>query len=184
MTRKLHVYIMIVVLRKCHDLPFLTLHAVVPAIQLTSPSTEVVVEQHTVLVCIATGFPIPSVQWRQDGNDLSITLDGRITFNEVGLLELISFYSGSGLDNNNEKQLQSKETVSMEVVELLSEAGLQIEQLTDLAVHGVVGLVVFTHVLREDNGVYQCQAENMIPPQFIRVISNGIQLNITGMLPL
>ena len=145
--------------------------AVAPVVQLTSPSTEAVVEQQVVLACAATGFPIPTVQWLHNGNDLLTSLDGRITFQEI---DFADFYNNSNLRGSG---LGSAASTGDAETELITDTGFELEQLMDLGVYGVVGLVTFSRVSREDNGLYECLVENSIP---IQVTSDPIALKVTG----
>ena len=138
-----------------------------PAIQFTSPLTEAVIEQRVVLACATTGFPVPTIQWKHNGNDLLMSLDGRISFHEISLADSYNSRS-SGLGSALIGDIES---------ELITDAGFELEQLMDLGVYGVVGLVIFSRVSREDNGLYECLVGNSIP---IQVTSDPITLNITG----
>ena len=81
----------------------ISLHTVSPVIQQVSNATEVIINNSTYLVCLATGFPIPTISWLKDSTSINlhsdVSLNMRIDifeFDARNESDVSSGYMGSG----------------------------------------------------------------------------------------
>ena len=86
-----------------------------PIIYGISDLTEVQLGMPAVLACLATGFPVPSISWRKDGEEVNIY--DNITQNSM--LEIIEFASDYMTLNSSDGSNVSGYTGSGSVLGLL-----------------------------------------------------------------
>ncbi len=121
------------------------------------------------LACLTSGYPLPSITWQKGGEELDQSMDGRVTFftfnvsQEVGVNA--SGYESSGYST------------------LVQMTGFSTEQFESLGEFGVVGVVTFEILEREDSDMYTCTATNSLPETMELVnISVPVQLVVLGMV--
>ncbi len=132
----------------------------------------------TVLVCLVTGFPIPSISWRKDGEIVNIYSDSSLS----ARLDVIEFAAVS-VDGNSSTEFESSGyTVSGSIVGLLMMyTDVTVDQIRQLEELGVVGLLSFENTVRGDTGDYTCSGTNMLPEiTTLSEVSNNIPLFILG----
>ncbi len=152
--------------------------AVTPMIVDTSALTEVRLGVPAVLVCLVTGFPIPSISWRKDGEIVNIHSDPSLS----ARLDVIEF-SSVALDANSSTEFESSGyTGSGSIMGLLMMyTDVTVDQIRQMGELGVVGLLSFGKTVREDTGDYTCTATNVLPETTtLRDVSNNIPLFILG----
>ena len=153
-------------------------HVVTPVIVDTSALTEVRLGVPTVLVCLVTGFPIPSISWRKDGEIVNIYSDSSL----LARLDVVEFAAVS-MDTNSSAEFQSSGyTGSGSIMGLLMMyTDVTVDQVRQLGELGVVGLLSFEKTVREDTGNYTCTGTNMLlETTTLSEVSNNIPLFILG----
>ncbi len=153
-------------------------HAVTPLIVDTSALTEVRLGVPVVLVCLVTGFPIPSISWRKDGEIVNIYSDASLT----ARLDVVEFAAVT-MDTNSSTEFESSGyTGSGSIMGLLMMyTGVTVDEVRQLGELGVVGLLSFEKTVRGDTGDYTCTATNMLPETTtLRDVSNNIPLFVLG----
>ena len=150
----------------------------IPVIVDTSALTEVRLGVPTVLVCLVTGFPIPSISWRKDGEIVNIYSDSSL----LARLDVVEFAALS-MDANSSTEFESSGyTGSGSIMGLLMMyTDVTVDQVRQLGELGVVGLLSFENTVRRDTGDYTCTGTNMLPETTtLSVVSNNIPLFILG----
>ena len=139
-----------------------------PVIERVSNDTDVVIGNSTYLVCLATGFPIPTITWLKDGATIDLLLNTRIDIFEFDARNASSVSSGfMGSDSLEEFLNRSTDISSSDIMEL-----------GDL---GVVGFLRFYNVERDDTARYSCVAVNELPETTqLRNVSDPVQLTVLG----
>ena len=139
---------------------------VYPVINNVSSLTEVNVSHPATLVCLTTGFPLPSISWQKEGEEVMLTMDSRIS--------TFSFENGSGSSS-----FESSGNGSIGGL-LESIPGFNISSLGEL---GVVSVLSFDRLEREDTANYTCTATNMLPQTTtLTTLSPSIPLVVLGKL--
>ena len=146
-------------------LPSLLSTLVYPIINNVSSLTEVNVSCPATLVCLTTGFPLPSIIWQKEGEEVMLTMDGRIS--------TFSFDTGNGssefMDNGSIEGL----------IESMTEFNTR--DLRSLGELGVVSLLSFDQLEREDTANYTCTAINSLPQTTtLTALSSSIPLVVLG----
>ncbi len=149
-----------------------------PVIVDTSVLTEVRLGVPAVLVCLVTGFPIPSISWRKDGEIVNIYSDSSLS----ARLDVIKF-AAVAMDANSSAEFKSSGyTGSGSIMDLLMMyTDVTVDQVRQLGELGVVGLLSFEETVRGDNGDYTCTGTNMLPETTtLSEVSNNIPLFVLG----
>ena len=133
-----------------------------PQINNTSSQTEARLGTPAVLACLATGFPIPSISWSKDGEEVNIYSDSSLS----SRIDVIEFAANSMVptgsidsDFQSSGYMGSGSIVSL----LLMHTSFSVDQVLQLGELGVVGLLSFENTMRRDNGNYTCNATNNFP---------------------
>ena len=143
-----------------------------PVIEQVSKNTDVVIDNPTYLVCLATGFPIPTITWLKDGTAIDlysdVLLNIRIEFDARNVSSgFMTLCSGSVEEFLN----RSTEISSSDIIE-----------------HGDLGVVSFLRfydVERDDTARYSCVAVNELPETTrLRNVSDPVQLTVLGKFSL
>ena len=117
------------------------------------------------LACLTTGFPlVSSITWQKNGEEL--LLDGRISTFKFKINEtyISSGFLGSG-------SIES-------VVSMTGFTEAQVDGLGDL---GVVGVLSFETVERDDTDSYTCTATNFLPETAtLSTVSDPVMLVVLG----
>ncbi len=153
-------------------------HVVTPVIVDIFALAEVRLGVPAVLVCLVTGFPIPSISWRKDGEIVNIYSDSSLS----ARLDVIKFAAVS-MDTNNSAEFESSRyTGSGSIMGLLMMyTDVTVDQVRQLGELGVVGLLSFKKTVRGDTGDYTCTGTNMLPETItLSDVSNNIPLFILG----
>ena len=128
-----------------------------PVISRTSDSATVRLEDTAGVSCLATGYPLPEITWQKDGQDF-----------ELGTrVEILSFAvvntTGGGMAPGV--------------------AGVDTREVSALGELGVVSVLMFTSMRREDTANYTCNATNSLPETgVLSVVSAPISLTVLGMI--
>ena len=149
-----------------------------PVIVSTSALTEVRLGVPTVLVCLVTGHPIPSISWRKDRKIVNVYNDSSLS----ARLDVITF-SVVAMDTNSSAEFKSSGyTGSGSIMGLLMMyTDVTVDQVRQLGELGVVGLLSFKKTVRGDTGDYTCTGTNMLPETItLSDVSNNIPLFILG----
>ena len=137
-----------------------------------SSLTEVNVSLSTSLVCLTTSFPLPSITWQKEGEEVMFILDGRISAFHFGISSGSSSFDCSGFVGNG-------------TIEGLLEAMMEFN-MNDICSLGelvVVSVLSFDHLERGDTANYTCTATNVLPETTIlTVLSPSIPLVVLGKL--
>ena len=152
--------------------PLLPPPLVYPVVNNVSSLTEVNVSLPTSLVCLATGFPLPSITWQKEGEEVMSTLDGWISAFHFGIGSGFSSFESSGFVGNG--------TIEG-FLEAMTEFNLNdIRSLGELV---VVSVLSFDRLERGDTANYTCTATNMLPQTTtLTALSPSIPLVVLGEL--
>ena len=140
-------------------------YLVPPQINNTSSQFEVRLGTSAVLACLATGFPIPSISWRKDGEEVNIYSDSALN----SRIDVIEFAANSIVPTSSIVNL------------LMMHTSFTVDQVLQLGELGVVGLLSFNITVRGDNRNYTCSATNNFPEtEHLTAVSDEIPLVILG----
>ncbi len=143
-----------------------------PVIVDTSALTEVCMGVPTVLVCLVTGFPIPSISWRKDEEIVNIYSDSSLSTR----LNFVTF-AAVALDANSSTEFESSGYTGL----LIMYTDVTVDQVRQLGELGVVGMLSFQKTVRGDTGDYTCTGTNMLPETTtLSEVSNNIPLFVLG----
>jgi hypothetical protein len=142
-----------------------------PIIEQLSSSTSVVVGTDSLtLVCLATGYPIPSINWLKNNVpfniDMDTSLNGRISIIKIELLDEVLVCSDF-IHNETIQEFLNQYT------------DIDINDITQLGDLGVASIVRFFNISREDEGRYICDTSNELKVQY-RIVSQPIQVTVIG----
>ena len=138
----------------------------------TSALTELCMGVPTVLVCLVTGFPIPSISWRKDEEIVNIYSDSSLSTR----LNFVTF-AAVALDANSSTEFESSGYTGL----LMMYTDVTVDQVRQLGELGVVGMLSFQKTVRGDTGDYTCTGTNMLPETTtLSEVSNNIPLFILG----
>ena len=140
-------------------------------IERVSNTMEVIISNSTYLVCLATGFPIPTISWLKDGTIINL-------YSDVSLNMRIDIFE---FDAMNENDVSSGFMGSGSIEEFLSGTSVSTGDIMSLGELGVVSFLRFYDVVREDTAMYSCVAMNALPQTTrLRNESNPVQLTVLG----
>lgn len=146
-----------------------------PIIGRLSSNTPVVVGSDSLaLVCLATGYPIPSISWLKDNVSFSTntSMNGRIN--------IIDFSTQLRNESIDETLVRSSFIGNETIQEFLNQyTDISVNDITQLGELGVASLIRLFNVSREDEGSYRCSASNELKIQF-RIASQPIQVTVIG----
>jgi len=137
-----------------------------------SSLTEVNVSLPTSLVCLTTGFPLPSITWQKEDEEVMSTQDGRVFDFDFDLSSGSSSFENSGFVGNGtiEGLLEAMTEFNMNDIHSLGELV-------------VVSVLSFDHLEREDTANYTCTVTNMLPQTTtLTALSPSIPLVVLGKL--
>ena len=77
----------------CHEV-YLSF-SVPPIVEAASPEMQINVSEPAILVCLITGFPLPSIAWQKNGEDLSAD------FMRINIFEFEVVSNESGSDSGS-----------------------------------------------------------------------------------
>ena len=118
-----------------------------------------------VLACLVTGYPLPSIAWRKDGEEFTIS----------SRVDKIKFPA--------ETNIQGREYNESVVDLLMMHTTFTVNQVLQLGELGVVGLLSFEETVRGDTANYTCTASNgLAETTVLKTTSSNILLAILGML--
>ena len=128
-----------------------------PVINRTSDSATVRLEDTAGVSCLATGYPLPEISWQKDGQDF-----------ELGTrVQILSFAAVNATGGGMAPAI----------------AGVDTREVSALGELGVVSVLMFTSMRREDNANYTCNATNSLPDTgVLSVVSAPISLTVLGMI--
>ena len=149
-------------------------HVVTPVIVDTSALNEVCLGVPTVLVCLVTGFPIPSISWRKDEEIVDIYSDSSLSTR----LNFVTFAAVALDAANSNTEFESSVYTGL----LMMYTDVTVDQVRQLGELGVVGILSFEKTVRGDTGDYTCTGTNMLPETTttLRDVSNNIPLIVLG----
>ena len=132
---------------------------------------EVIISNSTYLVCLATGFPIPTISWLKDSTTINL-------YSNVSLNMRIDIFE---FDAANESDVSSGFMGSGSIEEFLSGTSVSTGDIMNLGELGVVSFLRFYDVVREDTAMYSCVAMNDLPQTTqLRNESNPVRLTVLG----
>ena len=131
-----------------------------------SNDTDVVISNATYVVCLATGYPIPTVTWLKDGAPINL-------YNDVSLNMRVEIFEFDSRNSSNE--------ISDFMGGMSQERFLNKSTGTILGELDVVSFMRFYDVIREDTAAYSCVATNRLEQTTtLRYASDPVQITILG----
>ena len=145
--------------------PLLSHTLVYPIINNVSSLTEVNVSRPATLICLTTGFPLPSITWKKEGEEVMLTVDGRISTFSFDVSSRSSSFQSNGSGS----------------IEGLLQTTFNMTDTSSLGELGVVSLLSFDRLEREDTANYTCTATNSLPQTTtLTVLSPFIPMVVLG----
>ena len=139
-----------------------------PLISGISSFSEVHLGMPTVLACLVTGYPLPTISWKKDGEELNSSINNRV--------DNIRFSA----ENNKFQDIEYRQNVSIADL-LMMFTTFTIDQVLQLGELGVVGLLSFEETVRGDTANYTCSTINSLPKTTtLMAVSENISLTILG----
>ena len=146
-----------------------------PVIEQVSKNTNIVINNPTYLVCLATGFPIPTITWLKDGTAIDLYSDVLLNI-RIDIFEFDARNVSNGFM-----------TLCSGSVEEFLNRSTEISS-SDIMEHGNLGVVSFLRfydVERDDTARYSCVAVNKLPETTqLRNVSDPVQLTVLGKFSL
>ena len=142
--------------------------------QLSSNTLVVAGTDSLTLVCLATGYPVPSISWLKDDVPFNSNMDTSLSIN------VTEFSTRMGTESINEALVSSGFVGNATVQEFLNQyTDISLTDITQLGELGVVSLIRFFNASQENSGSYRCIATNELKTQ-LRVISQPIDVTVVG----
>ena len=141
-------------------------HTVHPVIVRVSNDIDVVISNTTYVVCLATGYPVPTVTWLKDSAPVNL-------YNNVSFNMRVDIFEFDSRNISNE--------ISGFVGSVLLERFLNKNTVTSLGELDIVSILRFHSVVREDTATYSCVASNRLEQTTtLRETSDPVQITILG----
>ena len=144
-------------------------------IEQVSKNTNIVINNPTYILCLATGFPIPTITWLKDGAPIDLYSDVLLNI-RIDIFEFDVRNVSSGfmtLCSGSIEQFLNRNT-EISPSDIMELGGL-----------GVVSFLRFYNVERNDTARYSCVAVNELPQTTqLRNVSDPVQLTVLGKLSL
>ena len=134
-----------------------------PQISDVSNITEVHLGMPAVLACLVTGYPLPSIVWRKDGEEFS----DDTTSSRVDIIEVPA-------GNNFQSRGYNESVVDL----LMMHTTFSVDQVLQLGELGVFGLLSIEETVRGDTANYTCTAANALPETTMLRTTSNISLVI------
>ena len=115
-----------------------------------------------VLACLVTGYPLPSIAWRKDGEEFTIS----------SRVDIIQFPA----ETNFQHRGYNESVADL----LMMHTSFTVDQVLQLGKLGVVGLLSFEETVRGDTANYTCTATNALAETTVLMITCGNMLVILG----
>ena len=133
---------------------------------VTSPSNTLL-SGSVAIFCHAMGSPRPCVAWQKDGQQV----DRNFTFNFEPTLVVME----------NETFDFASESFDGNITEVIMNNGIEVSSYNTMDSFSTVGVLLFNHLTREDNGNYTCIASNKLPQTTDAVLlSHAVPLLVIG----
>ena len=147
----------------------------------TSGLTEVNINSSAVLVCLATGYPVPTISWRKDGEELSVHDDNTLGA-RLDIIEFAPEYMDvNGTDGNGFQNGGYMDGTIQNLLNMYTDT--TVEQILGLGELGVVSLLFFEETVRGATANYTCIATNALPETTTLMdVSGNIPLVVLGAL--
>ena len=140
-------------------------HVVIPIVgNITRPS-DTLLDQPVAIFCLASGYPLPTVTWQQDGNNVVSNGSG------LGRIDILIFRPSDADDILEEDSSADIEFLIM----------VYMDMITSLGELGVVSMLSVDSVIRGESGNYTCTATNQLPQtRTITTTSSPVPLLVLG----
>lgn len=144
-----------------------------PVIEQVSSNTSIVAGADSLtLACLATGYPLPSISWFKNNDN--------VPFMATSTINVIEFSTQARNESLNEVPVHSGFMGNETIQEFLNQyTNININDITQLGDLGVAGFIQFFNVSQEDEGTYRCGASNELKVQ-LRTTSQPIHITVFG----
>ena len=144
--------------------PFL----VVPAIENVTNPSDTLLEESVTLLCLATGSPLPTIAWQQDGNDI------------ISSGDRINTLAFTPRAENGTVGFEGEEGNILQAVTMMYDE-INISRISVQRGLAVVSAFCISSAVRGDSGNYTCSATNQLPQtREITTTSRAVPLVILG----
>ena len=151
------------------------LHTVHPFIEQLSSNTVVITGNPLILMCLATGYPIPSINWLKDGVPFNVSTDASLN----GRIDIFEFITRMINESVNQVLVNFGFMGNETIQEFLNRCtDISLNDINQLGEIGIASFIRFFNATQEDNGSYRCIASNELKTQ-LRVVSQPIQITVT-----
>ena len=146
-----------------------------PEVIDTSVPTKVRLGIPTSVACLANGFPVPSISWRKDGEEVNLYPDSALN----ARIDITEFAPDSFSDNDFQSSGYAGNGSLVDL--LMMYTTFSVDQVLQLGELGVVGLLSFEETVRGDTANYTCTATNSLPETTtLTAVSDSLPLVILG----